>query len=141
MNCESCKNKHATVFYADEGGGRHALCQSCARTLGKISPYSPAEEVGAAIKPFIPEPTLLSLPPPHLEVWSHEAQRSHPGAPGELWAETPAYPPGPRGHVLKGTSASGPWGSRTSFTVKSSMIQSRSPLSSRPSITCILHHF
>lgn len=61
MNCESCKNKHASVFYADEGGGRHALCQSCARTLGKISPYSPAEEGAGAIKPFIPEPTLLAL--------------------------------------------------------------------------------
>ncbi len=60
MNCESCKNKHATVFYADEGGRRHALCQACAQTLGKISPYSPANE-NAAQKPFIPEPTLLSL--------------------------------------------------------------------------------
>ena len=60
MNCESCKNKHATVFYADEAGGRHALCQSCAQTLGKISPYSPSDE-GGNTRPFIPEPTLLSL--------------------------------------------------------------------------------
>lgn len=61
MNCESCKNKHATVFYADEGGGRHALCQACAQSLGKISHYSPASE-GAA-KPFIPETYLASLSP------------------------------------------------------------------------------
>ena len=60
MNCESCKNKHASVFYADEGGGRHALCSACAQALGKISPYSPASE-GADTRVFIPEPTLLCL--------------------------------------------------------------------------------
>ena len=60
MNCESCKNKHATVFYADESGGRHALCQACAQSLGKISPYSPADEE-ADCKLFIPSPTLVSL--------------------------------------------------------------------------------
>ena len=60
MNCESCKNKQASVFFADEGGGRHALCGACAQTLGKISPYSPSSEGGQA-KVFIPEPTLLTL--------------------------------------------------------------------------------
>jgi len=60
MNCENCKNKHATVFYADEGGGRHALCQACAQTLQKVAPYSPASD-GGSISPFIPAPTLSSL--------------------------------------------------------------------------------
>lgn len=60
MNCENCKNKHATVFYADEGGGRHALCQLCAQTLGKISAYSPASD-SPPQKIFIPQPTLTSL--------------------------------------------------------------------------------
>ncbi len=60
MNCENCKNKQASVFYADEGGGRHALCQSCARTLGRISQYSPSDETPQS-KIFIPTPTLTSL--------------------------------------------------------------------------------
>lgn len=60
MNCENCKNKHATVFYADEGGGRHALCQGCAQTLGKISAYSPATDASAHTA-FIPKPTLTAL--------------------------------------------------------------------------------
>ena len=60
MNCESCKNKHASVFYADESGGRHALCSSCAQALGKISPYSPSTE-GNDARVFISEPTLLHL--------------------------------------------------------------------------------
>ena len=60
MNCESCKNKQASVFFADESGGRHALCGACAQALGKISPYSPSSESGQA-KVFIPEPTLSAL--------------------------------------------------------------------------------
>ena len=60
MNCENCKNKHATVFYADEGGGRHALCQGCAQTLGKISAYSPSAD-SAPQAAFIPRPTLTTL--------------------------------------------------------------------------------
>lgn len=60
MNCENCKNKHATVFYADEGGGRHALCGACAQTLRKVSPYSPSDE-GGECRVFIPTATLLSL--------------------------------------------------------------------------------
>lgn len=46
------------------------------------------------------DPTLLLLSPPHMEVWSAEAQRSHAGAPGRLRGETPAHPPGLQGHVL-----------------------------------------
>lgn len=60
MNCESCKNKQASVFYADESGGRHALCQSCAHALGKISQYSPAEDE-AQERIYIPSPSLSSL--------------------------------------------------------------------------------
>ena len=61
MNCEKCKNKGATVFYADDGGGRHALCASCAAMLGKSGQYqgrSPDAERGTV---FIPEPHLYSL--------------------------------------------------------------------------------
>ena len=60
MNCENCKNKKATVFYADEAGGRHSLCAACAATLGRISGYDPPVAEGGS-SPFIPEPTLLSL--------------------------------------------------------------------------------
>ena len=61
MNCEKCKNKGATVFYADDGGGRHALCASCAAMLGKSGQYSPrASEVERGTT-FIPEPHLYSL--------------------------------------------------------------------------------
>jgi protein arginine kinase activator len=37
MNCEKCKNKKATVFYGDDGGGRHALCATCAESIGRLS--------------------------------------------------------------------------------------------------------
>ncbi len=61
MNCENCKNKPATVFYADDGGTRHSLCASCAKILGKISQYDPTEDPKRTDPPFIPEPTLSSL--------------------------------------------------------------------------------
>ena len=60
MNCEKCKNKKATVFYADDVGGRHSLCASCAATLGKISGYDPSSADPKA-SPFLPVPTVLSL--------------------------------------------------------------------------------
>jgi protein arginine kinase activator len=60
MNCESCKKKPASVFYADESGGRHALCQSCAHTLGKITQYSPSAD-GEHDRLYIQTPTLSSL--------------------------------------------------------------------------------
>ena len=47
MNCERCKNKKATLFYADEGGVRHALCPTCASAkdkLGKINEIKETEE-------------------------------------------------------------------------------------------------
>ena len=37
MNCEKCKNKKATVFYGDDSGGRHALCATCAESIGRLS--------------------------------------------------------------------------------------------------------
>lgn len=61
MNCEKCKNKKATVFYADETGGRHSLCAACAATLGKISQYDPEDEQKRTAQPYIPTPTLTSL--------------------------------------------------------------------------------
>ena len=60
MNCEKCKNKKATVFYADDSGGRHSLCASCAAILGKISEYDPSIP-DRQVSTFLPEPTVLSL--------------------------------------------------------------------------------
>ncbi len=61
MNCEKCKNKKATVFFADEGGGRHALCASCGAIQGKLGQITQGEKIGGEISVFLPEPTLLSL--------------------------------------------------------------------------------
>ncbi len=60
MNCEKCKNKKATVFYADDGGGQHALCASCAEALGKLTSYSKGGAPESAM-PFTPHSSLLSL--------------------------------------------------------------------------------
>jgi protein arginine kinase activator len=59
MNCERCKNKKATLFYADEGGGRHALCASCGAARDKLgnSGFSPEPDVTEI---FIP-PLSLTL--------------------------------------------------------------------------------
>ena len=58
MNCENCKNKKATVFYADDTGRKHSLCAVCAAPLGKLAQYTPAAENGST---FIPPTTLFSL--------------------------------------------------------------------------------
>jgi protein arginine kinase activator len=36
MNCEKCKTRKATLFYADDSGVRHALCASCGTAVGKL---------------------------------------------------------------------------------------------------------
>ena len=61
MNCEKCKNKHATVFYADEVGARHSLCAACAAALGKVAQYDPASDSKSQSTLYIPTPTLTSL--------------------------------------------------------------------------------
>ncbi|MBQ8409635.1 MAG: UvrB/UvrC motif-containing protein [Clostridia bacterium] len=61
MNCEKCKNKKATLFYADEGGGRHALCASCGALQGKLGNLRSAEESGEEKGGYLPELTLSSL--------------------------------------------------------------------------------
>ena len=62
MNCEKCKNKKATVFYADDGGGQHALCTSCAESLGKLASYSEAAASDFSKSgQFVPESSLLAL--------------------------------------------------------------------------------
>ena len=63
MNCEKCKNKKATVFYADETGSRHSLCAACAATLGKVSGYDPSLTADQINRNFLPDPTLLSMTP------------------------------------------------------------------------------
>ncbi len=76
MNCENCKNKQASVFYADEGGGRHALCSSCAQTLGKISQYDPNEQSESG-KAYIPQPTLSALiRKTESKLYCHQAENS-----------------------------------------------------------------
>ncbi len=60
MNCEKCKNKKATLFYADEGGRRHALCAACGALLGKaVSTALISHEDKQSL--YLPSPTLLSL--------------------------------------------------------------------------------
>ena len=63
MNCEKCKNKRATLFFADEGGRRHALCAICGAALGKSVSGEQAHEEKNEI--FIPEPTLTCLSKPN----------------------------------------------------------------------------
>ena len=60
MNCEKCKNKKATLFYADENGRRHALCVSCGALLGKaVSTAVISQEDKQS--PYLPATTLYSL--------------------------------------------------------------------------------
>lgn len=60
MNCEICKNKKASLFYADESGIRHALCASCGEACGKISQLDEKKREPKA-KKYIPERTLGSF--------------------------------------------------------------------------------
>jgi protein arginine kinase activator len=59
MNCEKCKNKKATLFYADDDGVKHALCASCGAASGRVASFAAANSVGGAI--YLPEPTLLTM--------------------------------------------------------------------------------
>lgn len=59
MNCEKCKNRKATLFFADENGRRHALCAACGAALGKGVGDDPVREEKGGI--YLPEPTLTSL--------------------------------------------------------------------------------
>lgn len=58
MNCEICKSKKATLFYADEGGIRHALCAACGDSVGRLG--SVREQKKQPPK-YIPEPSLCSF--------------------------------------------------------------------------------
>ena len=61
MNCEKCKNRKATVFFADEGGGKHALCAACNTSrLKVISPEASADAFDTSDR-FLPSTLLLSL--------------------------------------------------------------------------------
>ena len=59
MNCEKCKSKKATLFYADEGGVKHALCASCGEGINKISEL--CEKNQAPRSKLIPEKVLYSF--------------------------------------------------------------------------------
>jgi protein arginine kinase activator len=62
MNCEKCKNRKATLFYADEGGGRHALCSVCGANQSKLGNFSMSESASEDSSPrYIPSPSLLSI--------------------------------------------------------------------------------
>lgn len=62
MNCEKCKNRKATLFYADEGGGRHALCAVCGEKQSKPIVFSTqSSEKIEKKEEFLPPVTLFSL--------------------------------------------------------------------------------
>ena len=62
MNCEKCKNRKATLFYADEGGGRHALCSVCGANQNKLGSFPISDTKKEELPPqYIPSPVLLSL--------------------------------------------------------------------------------
>ena len=62
MNCERCKNRKATLFYADEGGGRHALCAVCGEKQSKPIVFSTqGSEKEERKEEFLPPVTLFSL--------------------------------------------------------------------------------
>ena len=64
MNCEKCKNRKATLFYADEGGGRHALCSVCGANQSKLGNFSLSESPNEDAPPrYVPYPEVLSLSP------------------------------------------------------------------------------
>ena len=67
MNCEKCKNKKATLFYADEGGGRHALCALCGEKQSRITPVSAQTAVirkETEAQSFIPALSLTAFAMP-----------------------------------------------------------------------------
>lgn len=59
MNCEKCKSKKATLFYADEGGVKHALCSACGEEINKISEL--CEKNPTSKRVFLPENALYSF--------------------------------------------------------------------------------
>ena len=59
MICEKCKTKKATLFYADDGGERHALCASCGDSLNKIGEL--CEKAAPLPTKYVPERTLFSF--------------------------------------------------------------------------------
>lgn len=61
MNCEKCKNKKATLFYADEDGTKHALCASCGAIQGRLASFSANSAAAEGDLVYIPDPTLLTL--------------------------------------------------------------------------------
>lgn len=63
MNCEKCKNKKATLFYADEDGTKHALCASCGAIQGRLASFSSPSATSEGDLVYIPDPTLLALCP------------------------------------------------------------------------------
>ena len=61
MNCEKCKNKKASVFYADDDGGQHALCPACAQSLGRLTRHSAPSAQDAVSALFTVTSSLFSL--------------------------------------------------------------------------------
>ena len=61
MNCEKCKNKKASVFYADDDGGQHALCAACAQSIGRLTRHSAPSAQDAVSALFTVTSSLFSL--------------------------------------------------------------------------------
>lgn len=62
MNCEKCKNKKATLFYADEGGRRHALCAACGASFNKLGKYEGYTVTEEEAESYLPIPNLYGYP-------------------------------------------------------------------------------
>lgn len=79
MNCEKCKNKKASVFYADDSGGQHALCATCAHVLGKIARRPASSDEDAVAPLFCPTSSLFSLKRTDYESFSvfHSSQNEN----------------------------------------------------------------
>lgn len=70
MNCEKCKNKKATLFYADDSGVRHALCSSCGAAIGRLGRLEftaePSDRRSISESLLIPEEDRHAVAPPTL---------------------------------------------------------------------------
>ena len=77
MNCEICKNKKATLFYADESGIRHALCPVCGESINRLGNATEKKE---APPKYIPEPTLCSFLDRAANLSTHIKSDPHPRA-------------------------------------------------------------
>ena len=78
MNCEKCKNRKATLFFADDDGKRHALCAVCGSGVGKSVNLISNEHARERSTQFLPEITLNSLLSPSAETVTVTQESENP---------------------------------------------------------------